>query len=47
MGKRGDQHKANGWSGEGKMTLYYVTTTATASLCWIISKREKIPTLIS
>ncbi|AQZ46037.1 phage tail tube protein [Paenibacillus larvae] len=26
LGKRGDQHKANGWSGEGKMTLYYVTT---------------------
>ncbi|WP_338157545.1 phage tail tube protein [Paenibacillus larvae] len=27
LGKRGDQHEANGWSGEGKMTLYYVTTT--------------------
>ncbi|MCY9525478.1 phage tail tube protein [Paenibacillus larvae] len=26
LGKRGDQHKASGWNGEGKMTIYYVTT---------------------
>lgn len=26
FGKRGTQHKANGWSGSGTMTIYYVTT---------------------
>lgn len=27
LGKRGTQHKPNGWSGSGDMTIYYVTTT--------------------
>ncbi|WP_226000891.1 phage tail tube protein [Paenibacillus sp. BJ-4] len=26
LGKRGTQHKANGWSGSGSMTIYYTTT---------------------
>lgn len=26
LGKRGTQHKANGWKGTGSMTIYYVTT---------------------
>ncbi|MBU9707137.1 MULTISPECIES: phage tail tube protein [Paenibacillus] len=26
LGKRGTQHKANGWSGSGSMTVYYTTT---------------------
>lgn len=26
LGKRGTQHKAKGWKGSGKMTIYYVTT---------------------
>ena len=26
LGKRGEQHKPNGWTGEGKMTIYYVTS---------------------
>lgn len=26
LGKRGAQHKPNGWSGSGSMTVYYVTT---------------------
>lgn len=26
LGHRGTQHKANGWSGSGSMTIYYVTT---------------------
>lgn len=26
LGKRGDQNKAAGWSGEGKLTIYYVTS---------------------
>ena len=26
LGKRGAQHKPNGWSGSGKMTVYYVTS---------------------
>jgi len=26
MGKRGEQHKAAGWSGSGSMTVYYVTS---------------------
>lgn len=27
LGKRGTQHKPNGWSGSGDMTVYYVTST--------------------
>ena len=26
LGKRGAQHKPNGWSGSGKMTVYYITS---------------------
>ncbi|OAB26193.1 phage portal protein [Paenibacillus macquariensis subsp. defensor] len=26
LGKRGTQHKANGWTGTGDMTIYYVTS---------------------
>lgn len=26
LGRRGTQHKANGWTGTGSMTIYYVTT---------------------
>ncbi len=26
IGKRGTQHKANGWTGTGSMTIYYVTS---------------------
>lgn len=26
LGKRGTQHKANGWTGTGSMTIYYATT---------------------
>jgi hypothetical protein len=26
LGKRGKQHKPNGWNGTGNMTIYYVTT---------------------
>lgn len=26
LGKRGTQHKANGWSGTGSMTIFYTTT---------------------
>ncbi|MFS8215549.1 phage tail tube protein [Paenibacillus sp. S29] len=26
LGRRGTQHKANGWSGSGSMTIYYTTT---------------------
>ncbi|MEK3722312.1 phage tail tube protein [Paenibacillus sp. FSL H8-0034] len=26
LGRRGTQHKANGWKGTGTMTIYYVTT---------------------
>lgn len=26
LGRRGTQHKANGWKGTGSMTIYYVTT---------------------
>lgn len=26
LGKRGSQHKPNGWSGSGKMTVYYITS---------------------
>ncbi len=26
LGKRGTQHKANGWNGTGSFTLYYVTS---------------------
>ena len=26
LGKRGEQHKPNGWAGEGKMSIYYVTS---------------------
>ncbi|WP_053984998.1 phage tail tube protein [Niameybacter massiliensis] len=26
LGHRGTQHKANGWSGEGSMTVYYATS---------------------
>jgi len=26
LGKRGTQHKPNGWSGSGRMTVYYVTS---------------------
>ena len=26
LGKRGAQHKPNGWSGSGSMTIYYVTS---------------------
>lgn len=26
LGKRGSQHKPNGWSGSGKMTVYFVTS---------------------
>ena len=26
LGKRGVQHKTTGWSGEGSMTIYYVTS---------------------
>jgi hypothetical protein len=26
LGKRGTQHKANGWNGKGDMTIYYVTS---------------------
>lgn len=26
LGKRGAQHKPNGWSGSGSMTVYYVST---------------------
>lgn len=26
LGRRGTQHKANGWSGTGSMTIYYTTT---------------------
>ncbi len=26
VGKRGTQHKANGWNGTGSMTIYYFTT---------------------
>jgi hypothetical protein len=26
LGRRGTQHKANGWSGSGSMTIYYVTS---------------------
>lgn len=27
LGKRGTQHKPNGWTGSGEMTIYYVTST--------------------
>lgn len=27
LGKRGEQHKPNGWTGAGSMTVYYVTST--------------------
>lgn len=27
LGKRGTQHKPNGWTGSGDMTIYYVTST--------------------
>jgi len=27
LGKRGTQHKPNGWSGSGDLTIYYVTST--------------------
>lgn len=27
LGKRGTQHKPNGWTGSGDMTVYYVTST--------------------
>lgn len=26
LGRRGTQHKANGWTGDGSMTVYYVTS---------------------
>lgn len=26
LGKRGEQHKPNGWTGSGSLTIYYVTT---------------------
>lgn len=26
LGRRGEQHKPNGWTGSGSMTVYYVTT---------------------
>ena len=26
LGKRGEQHKPNGWTGSGSMTIYYITT---------------------
>lgn len=26
LGKRGEQHKPNGWTGSGNMTVYYVTS---------------------
>lgn len=26
LGKRGAQHKPNGWSGSGSMTVYYITS---------------------
>lgn len=26
LGKRGEQHKAAGWSGEGNFTIYYITS---------------------
>ena len=26
LGKRGEQHKPNGWTGSGSMTVYYVTS---------------------
>ncbi|OAB25897.1 phage portal protein [Paenibacillus macquariensis subsp. defensor] len=26
LGRRGTQHKANGWAGTGSMTIYYVTS---------------------
>ena len=26
LGKRGTQHKTNGWSGSGSMTIYYITS---------------------
>lgn len=26
LGRRGTQHKANGWNGTGSMTIYYVTS---------------------
>lgn len=26
LGKRGAQHKPNGWSGSGNMTIYYITS---------------------
>lgn len=26
LGRRGTQHKANGWTGTGSMTIYYVTS---------------------
>lgn len=27
LGKRGEQHKPNGWTGSGSMTVYYATST--------------------
>lgn len=27
LGKRGEQHKPNGWTGTGSMTIYYVTSS--------------------
>lgn len=26
LGKRGEQHKPNGWTGSGSMTVYYITS---------------------
>ena len=26
LGKRGEQHKPNGWTGSGNMTIYYITS---------------------
>lgn len=26
LGKRGEQHKPNGWTGEGSMNIYYITS---------------------
>ena len=26
LGKRGEQHKPNGWTGNGSMTIYYATS---------------------
>jgi len=40
LGKRGEQHKASGWSGKGSLSMYYVTSILRA-LALIYNKTGK------